>query len=283
MKKVALATSMTELPIGDQLLARALAKEGFDVCTVIWSMKRDWREFDLVIVRSCWDYHLRIQQFLDWIALLESSGVAVVNAPDLIRWNSDKVYLAEVAASGIAIPDTIFVEPGMELELAEVCASRGWRTAVVKPTVSAGATGTKRRTSGVVNGPAIVQEYIGSIQTEGEWSLMYFNGHMSHAVIKRPRTKDFRVQADFGGTVEAAEPNAEMLTFSDAVVDRLPRPALFSRVDVIATNSGIRLMELEVIEPNLFLELMPGSEQRLAAEFKGYILANEPAAAKSNI
>jgi glutathione synthase/RimK-type ligase-like ATP-grasp enzyme len=271
--RIAIATSKSELPTSDQALAIALAEKGFDVRPVIWSStQQDWQEFDVVLVRSCWDYHLRVEGFLAWITLLELNGLAVLNSPDLIRWNANKIYLGELAAAGINIPDTIFVERGMELDLTEVCASRGWASAVVKPTVSASAHGTERRRTGLVTGPAMVQQYIAAIKTAGEWSLVYFNHQFSHAVIKKPNTGDFRVQTAFGGTVAVAKPSTEMLVFAEAVLSWLAWPAMFARVDIVADGPSIQLMELEVIEPELFLDLVPGSSRRLASAIRDHLL-----------
>jgi len=271
--RIAIATSKNELPPSDQALAVALVEQGFDVHPVIWSAAhQDWREFDAAVVRSCWDYHLRLEEFLAWIALLERNGVAVLNSPDLIRWNANKIYLAELADAGIATPDTIFVAPGMELDLASVCASRGWTSAVVKPMISASAYCTERISSGQVRGPAMVQQYITAIEAEGEWSLVYFNGQFSHAVIKKPREGDFRVQNNFGGTVRVAEPAGESLVFAEAVLSRLAWPAVFARVDMVAEGPSIQLMELEVIEPELFLDLVPGSSRRLALAIRDDLL-----------
>lgn len=273
MTRIAIATSKNELPPSDQALALALREQGFDVHPVIWSgTHQDWREFDAVVVRSCWDYHLRLEEFLAWIARLERNGVAVLNSPHLIRWNANKIYLAELAAAGIPTPDTIFVEPGMELDLARVCASRNWTSAVVKPMISASAHCTERRRSGPVHGPAMVQRYIAAIETEGEWSLIYFRDAFSHAVIKKPREGDFRVQNNFGGTVRVAEPGRESLAFAEAVLSRLAWPAMFARVDMVADGPSIQLMELEVIEPELFLDLVPGSSRRLASAIRDDLL-----------
>lgn len=269
MIRIAIATSKSPLPASDQALAVALAEEGFDVQPVIWSgAQQDWQVFDAVVVRSCWDYHLRAEEFLEWIALLERSGVAVVNSPALIRWNANKVYLGELAVAGIAMPDTVFVESGMELDLTKVCASRGWGSAVVKPTISASAYCTERRCSGRVRGPAMVQQYIAAIETAGEWSLVYINGKFSHAVIKKPQAGDFRVQFAFGGTVRVAEPYWELLVFAEAVLNRLAWPSSFARVDIVADGASMQLMELEVIEPELFLDLVPGSSRRLASAIR---------------
>jgi len=266
---IAIATSENPLPASDQALALALAEHGFDVQPAIWSStQQDWQAFDAVVVRSCWDYHLRVDEFLEWIALLQRGGIVVVNSPDLIRWNANKVYLGELAAAGIAVPDTVFVESGAELDLTKICASRGWGSAVVKPTVSASAYCTERRSSGLVRGPAMVQQYVGAIETEGEWSLVYINGEFSHAVIKKPQMGDFRVQTNFGGTVQVAQPSKQSLEFAEGVLSRLAWPAMFARVDIVVDGASIQLMELEVIEPELFLDLVPGSSRRLASAIR---------------
>lgn len=268
---IAIATSKSELPASDQALMIALTEQGFNVHPVIWSdSQQDWGHFDVVVVRSCWDYHLRVEEFLGWIALLERNGTAVVNSPDLIRWNVNKNYLAELTAEGITIPDTIFVEPEVELDLTTVCASRGWPSAVVKPTISASAHRTERRSTGLARGPAMVQEYIAAIETEGEWSLVYIDRKFSHAVIKRPRDGDFRVQNNFGGTIQVLQPSKVLMEFAEAVLGLLAWPAIFARVDMVSNGSRILLMELEVIEPELFLDLVPGSSRQLAASIRDY-------------
>jgi glutathione synthase/RimK-type ligase-like ATP-grasp enzyme len=264
--KIALATSRRDLPPSDQALAHALSRRGVDVHAVIWSDSQcRWQEFDLVVVRSCWDYHLRVREFLAWIALLEGSGVLVLNSPDLIRWNSDKTYLGDLAANGIAIPDTVFLKSTEEdLDLEEVCATRGWSSAVVKPLISASAHGTERRRSGSVRGPAMVQRYVPSIETEGEWSLVYFGDRFSHAVVKRPRSGDFRVQSAFGGTVDVLRPPEQLTQFATRVLSCLGGRSVFARVDVVLEGPSVQLMELEVIEPELFLNLVPGTSDHLA-------------------
>lgn len=264
--RIAIATSRRELPAGDRELQNALIRLGHDVHGEIWHDPGPaWPTYDAVIVRSCWDYHLRAREFLDWIALLERAGVGVVNPPELIRWNADKVYLAGLAADGIAIPDTVFVERGTQVDLAAACTARGWHEAVVKPNVSASAHRTERRSTGHVAGPALIQQYIEAIETQGEWSLVYFGGRFSHAVIKKPNHGYFRVQAEFGGTVEVARPPQPLRQFAERVLRRVAQPAPFARVDVVADGRSILLMELEVIEPELFMHLAHGSADRLAA------------------
>jgi glutathione synthase/RimK-type ligase-like ATP-grasp enzyme len=270
---IGIATSEAELPKSDQSLVASLADHKLRVRPVIWSSAGlEWREFDLVVIRSCWDYHLRSNEFFSWIGSLEDQGVLVLNPPPLLRWNANKVYLAELAAAGIAIPETLFIEPSQEVDLGQVCRSRGWRKAVVKPTISASAWRTELRRSGVVCGPVMVQEYIEAIETEGEWSLVYISGEFSHAVVKKPGAGDFRVQANLGGTVTAINPPREIRGFAEAVLRRLNWPAIFARIDIVASGIALFLMEVEVIEPELFLDLAPGSSQALASAIRNFLL-----------
>lgn len=220
--RIAIATSQSDLPAGDKALAAALTRLGFDVHPAIWSRHPPkWDEFDVVVVRSCWDYHLREPEFLGWISCLERDEIVVLNPPNLLRWNLSKLYLAELANSGITIPDTIFPASDQEVDLAEICQSRGWRSAVVKPTVSASAYRTERRCSGLVRGPAMVQQYLEAIESSGEWSLVFLNQEFSHAVIKKPIKGDFRVQVEFGGSVKVAQPSTEILEFAQSVLGHL--------------------------------------------------------------
>jgi glutathione synthase/RimK-type ligase-like ATP-grasp enzyme len=263
--RLAIATSKNELPASDEALKTALVEQGIIVSAVLWSSPQvAWQTFDAVVIRSCWDYHLRVNGFLDWITQLEHAGIAVLNSPSLIRWNFNKRYLKELSGHGIRIPKTVWLGPGEEIDLDQVCSSLGWTNAVVKPLVSASAYKTARNRVGIIKGPAMIQEYLTPIETNGEWSLMYFGGCFSHAVRKCPTSGDFRVQVEFGGTVTAAVPQQSMLAFADATIARLPEPATIARIDVLADEDGLVLMEVEVIEPELFLGFAPGSE-RLAA------------------
>ena len=196
--------------------------------------------------------------------MIEGRNIPGINHPDLIRWNADKAYLRHFAAGGLAMPETVWLQPDQQAEVANICAARGWQEAVVKPIISASAYGTERRNSGLARGPLMIQQYLPAIETEGEWSLIYFDHEFSHAVRKRPRPSDFRVQKDHGGSVEPAAPQSSLTTVAQAALCQLPHPATFARVDLVEQASQIYLMEMEVIEPELFLNYVPGCAQRLA-------------------
>lgn len=264
--RVALATSLADLPPGDAALLDALRQLGAHAAPAIWSSPEvDWPAFDLVAIRSCWDYHLRLDEFLAWIDALEAASVPVLNAPALVRWNARKTYLRELAARGLPVPETLWLDDADEVDVADVCAARGWESAVVKPVVSASAYRTERRRDGRVRGPVLVQAFQPAIEREGEWSVVYLGGQWSHDVRKRARASDFRVQHEHGGTaeVEAAPPPVRALAAH--AVSCLPCPAIFARIDIVAEEDEARLMEVEVIEPELFLDLVPGAAVRAAS------------------
>jgi glutathione synthase/RimK-type ligase-like ATP-grasp enzyme len=263
---IAIATSQgpANLPPNERALLVALDEIGIRASAAVWSETRDWRAFSAVVVRSCWDYHLRPAEFLDWIAQLERLNIPVINPPSLIRWNADKRYLADLSQKGIAIPGTVWVAPGEELDLTATCSRHAWQTAVVKPLISASAHRTERRADGLVTGPMLIQEYVAEIETSGEWSLIYFGGAFSHAVLKRAHRGDFRVQKEFGGTAEPANAPAAVRVAADTVMATLDNDAAIARVDLVEARSSVLLMELELIEPELFLDLAPGASRRLA-------------------
>ena len=263
--RMALATY--KLPVGpcDQALVAALRQAGHEARSVAWSEPgRNWGEFDVVVIRSCWDYHLHLEKFLAWIAAIECDGIAVINPPELMRWNSEKTYLKELEAAGVTIPGSIVVAEHVEENLGTICVARGWQMAVVKPIVSASAHRTERRSSGIVKGPALVQEYIAAIENEGEFSLTFIDHEYSHAVNKKPLANDFRVQEEHGGQIVAAEPPRGAQAFAENVLSKMPCRATYARVDIVSDRGQLRLMELEVIEPELYLHLAPGSARKLA-------------------
>jgi glutathione synthase/RimK-type ligase-like ATP-grasp enzyme len=253
--RIALASYADEahgvIPAGDWALRRAWEAWGHSVSQVRWNAADvRWRKFDFVAIRSCWDYHLQPEAFLNWIARIENDGIPMVNPAELIRWNLDKRYLGEL---GLTMPETIWLREGEVRDLAETCAARGWPRAVVKPLVSASAYQTSLRADGIAAGPAIVQEFLPEIQTQGEWSLLFFGGLLSHAVRKFPAAGDFRVQSEFGGSHAALPPPGELTAFARRVLERMPVPAALARVDLVqCARRGPLLMELEVIDPELF-------------------------------
>lgn len=286
MKRVALAThsGCPHLTEDDRLLIPALRDLGIEARPVVWDEENvGWREFDQVIVRSCWDYHLRLPEFLAWITNLESQHVELQNSALLVRWNADKRYLRQVEELGVTIPETCWLNEGEEHSLRTITQAWGWERAVVKPIISATAYKTRRiclqETDEAVQGPLMVQQFLPEIQEEGEWSLVFIGGDYSHAVRKYPAAGDFRVQTQFGGRVGAATPNSQLVDAAGEIMDKIAEPALYARVDGLEREGKFVLMELELIEPVLFLAV-GGAADRFAQAISKTLNSTVPSGGK---
>jgi glutathione synthase/RimK-type ligase-like ATP-grasp enzyme len=284
MPHVAFVTyaGLPELSADDRLAADALRRLGARVESVVWDAHGiPWSLFDAIVVRSCWDYHVRPMEFRAWLDDVERSGAPLWNPAPLLRWNMEKTYLRELEARGVPVVPTQWVERGTEPSLGALLAREGWSDAVVKPVLSASAHETWRtgvseaaedeeRFRGLLaRGDVMVQPFVGAVRDEGEWSLLFFGGVFSHAVVKRPANGDFRVQESFGGVARQEHPQPGLLAEAQAVVDLVSRPWLYARVDGCVVDGRFLLMELEMLEPSLFL----ASDPRGAARFAEAILA----------
>ncbi|RYV52357.1 ATP-grasp domain-containing protein [Pengzhenrongella frigida] len=290
--RVALATCSLypQLEADDSLLLPALAELGVEAVPVVWDAADvDWDAYDLVVVRSTWDYALRQQEFLAWAA----SVPRLANPAPVLAWNTDKFYLRDLEQAGVRVVPTIWLDPARNLT------SRAVHTRfpasgefVVKPTVSAGAKDTGRYQSNEADqrGLAIVhardllragrhvmvQPYLKQVDTIGETSLVYIDGVFSHSVRKGPLLEG--PNRGFEGlykkedmTVRAATDAERAL--ADAVIEVLPTvapgadagPLLYARVDLLPDADGApMLLELELTEPSLFLALGDGATSRVA-------------------
>lgn len=263
---------LPEATPSDQVLQRALEERGVEVSVLPWSSIASNTLADLVLLRSTWDYHKRTQEFRTWLVGLESAGRRVLNPVSTVLWNLDKAYLRELATQGIAIPETRFEYHLTPARLEALMATMGWSHAVVKPRISATAYGTFLVRAGELvdslapawESGALVQAYVKEVTEQGELSLMFFGGEYSHAVSKKPKPGDFRVQSDFGGSQELVLPSEAAVQFASRVLDATPYPWTYARVDIVETAGGPLLMELELIEPHLFFDVEPRSAGRLA-------------------
>jgi glutathione synthase/RimK-type ligase-like ATP-grasp enzyme len=276
---VALATYLgaPELAPDDRLLAAALDRAGVRTTPAVWSdASVDWTTFDAVVIRSCWDYHRRHAEFMAWLDRLDASRCRVLNPTSTVRWNSDKRYLVDLAGRGVPTVPTRIVERGSRAAAADVARAEGWARFVVKPTVSASAYETHALSLPldasdraaiervVARGDALVQPFLEEVTTDGELSLIFFDGVFSHAAIKRTRHGDFRVQTEHGGTVAPIDVTRAIVAEAKASLDVLDDMPLYARVDAVGDERSFRLMELELIEPNVFLAAAQGSADRFA-------------------
>lgn len=276
--RVALVTygGFPELTPDDRLLQQELAREGVRADAVAWdSPTARWGDFEALLLRSTWDYHLRWQAFDAWLGERERAGDRLLNPVPLVRWNLDKAYLAELARRGVRVPPTRHLRGDAPVLLEEVLRQEEWERAVVKPAISASAHETWRvERAGAAQhqlrferqlraGPLLVQAFVPEVE-DGEWSLCFVGGRLSHAVLKRPAAGDFRVQVQFGGRVAAATPPPEAVQAALTALACVPGVPLYARVDGCMADGAFVLMELELIEPALFLSTAEGAAARLA-------------------
>lgn len=288
--RVALVTcsSIKELTDDDRPLIGELRELGVAAEAAVWNdAAADWSGYDAAVIRSAWDYHLNPAGFLAWLARLEGLGVPLWNPPAVVRANLDKSYLRELEALGVRVAPTFWLKRGAHANLDDLLAARGWTDAVVKPSVSAGAFRTSRVRRGdragqnaldevLARSDAMVQPFLEEIAAEGEWSFVFLGGEFSHAVLKTPRPGDFRVQEDHGGlTVRRDPPPGLLVQARDAAIAG-PRPWLYARVDGVRRGPELLVVELELIEPSLYLSLAPGAARKLAAAIKARLSAPRP-------
>ncbi len=258
----------------DRLVADALVRCGVDVRACPWSSLEMREAGQLAVVRSTWDYHLAFGRFTAWLDETERHAMPLLNPAPLLRWNASKVYLRDLAAAGVTLPETIWLEAPDRAAIETALARTGWDRVVLKPCVSASAHGTTvvtpctRLTDDAIaplrpHG-AVLQRFVPEIERLGELSMVFFGGVYSHAVLKRPRAGDFRVQYQFGGTEEAFTPTSSERSFAECVLAACPEVPAYARVDIVSTSSGPVLMELELIEPVLFLAFESAAPDRFA-------------------
>lgn len=273
--------ALPQLSEDDRLAVTELRQHGVAVESAVWdSPLVDWSRYDGIVVRSAWDYHLRPDDFEAWLAHIERLGIPLWNPAGVLRWNMDKRYLLDLAVRGVSTVPTVAIERGDPATLAEVLGDTGWTDVVYKPCVSASGFRTARARAGehaaheadfaalVAARDTIVQPFVPAILDDGEWSLIYFSGQYSHAVKKRPRAGEFRVQSDFGGSVMAEAPRAGLVAQAEDVLAHLPGQWLYARVDACEVDGELMLMELEMVEPDLFLAFHPSAPRRFAAAIR---------------
>lgn len=259
----------------DRLLLKPLLAAGVRPSIVSWDAAQvEWERFDGVLVRSPWDYFERIDAFHEWLARLVQAEVQVWNPVPIMRSNTDKNYLRNLEAGGVTIPLTHWIERGAEVDLAALKALGGLERYVVKPTISGGAAETW--VSGTQTAPeeqaalerilqrsgAMLQSYLPEIESQGEWSLMFFGGEFSHAIKKLPAGGDFRVQTEHGGSVQSLPAPAALIEEAEDILRGLRKDLLYARVDGLEIAGEFTLLELELVEPELFFRCDPGAPQR---------------------
>ena len=276
MKSIVLVTasSMPKPDPESHLLVTALEQRGVRSQMLAWDAEFDWSSADLVVVRSAWDYFERLDEFLSWADAVESVS-CLVNPASVLRWNTHKRYLTELIERGVptvptvvvakasALPDLPALFPG-SLEL------------VVKPAVSIGAIGAMRAAADdaglaahlahlALSGDVLVQPVVSSVLDRGERSLLFAGRDLSHSVRKVPLAGEYRVQDHHGGSVHRHQATSGEIAVARAALAVAPARCTYARVDLVDTADGPVVMELELVEPALFLNEDPSAPDRFAA------------------
>lgn len=280
------ATRWPDLSPDDRLAAQALAAHGCHVRPTIWTDPAvRWEAFDLVVLRSCWDYHLDPAGFRRWLAQVERAGARLVNPLPTVRWNLDKVYLQELADRGVPVIPTEMPTAGTSLK--DLMDARGWRSVVVKPRVSGAGHRTIRCSraeaphcqpalEGLLLGPgALVQPFMEEVTQDGELSFIFVGGQFTHAVRKRAAPGDFRVQSIHGGSVADLSPAAGHIADARAVLEAVPHPWSYARVDGCVVAGRLILMEVELMEPALYFSSSGVATRRFAHEIRHQAAVHE--------
>lgn len=266
--------------IYDHLLFTPLADRGWTALEIPWNRADvDWTAFEAVIIRSTWDYQKTPEKFLSTLEAIESV-TKLYNPVAICRWNLNKRYLKDLQERGVAIVPTYWLKCLDEASLAALFSESATPRLVAKPLVGANADDAfvlKARESGswtealrvFADREVMVQPFIDAITTEGEYSLFYFGGRLSHAIVKRPAAGDFRVQEEHGGIIAPVAPAEDLVRAGNQAIKAVGTTLLYARVDLVRLASGQpALMEMELIEPSLYFDQDPDSAAIFAAEFE---------------
>ncbi len=269
----------TNVMFEDQLVITGLIKKGLAVKKVAWSDPDfDWSTTKYILFRTTWDYPNRFNEFADWLMDV-AFKTKMINSYDLVSWNLDKHYLNDLKFEGIHTVETHFIQPKDDRTLARIHEELGWEKTVLKPAVSASAKNTfmlsqenlaqhEDTFSKLISDEAmLLQPFLDSILERGEVSLMLIGGEFTHAVVKKAKPGDFRVQDDFGGSVEDYEPSQEEIDLAIAAVKACETLPIYARVDIANDPGGVpAVMELEIIEPEMWFRRNADAADKLADE-----------------
>lgn len=249
-------------------LRDALARAGITATPTPWTAHvecgDELQRYPLVLPLLAWGYHTNHARWLQACRTWTDAGLPLANPAPVLAWNSDKRYLERLAQRGVAIPPTTWTDCVTQRELDEAFDATGAAQLIVKPSVSGGAWKTLRLRRGETLadapvGTAMIQPYLPGIETEGETSMLFFGGRLSHVVNKRPASGEFRIQVQYGGVYTAlAQPPAGALALAEQTLAAIDEPLLYARIDAVPDRDGRwLLMEAELIEPDFYLGAAP--------------------------
>ncbi|WP_316831012.1 hypothetical protein [Pedobacter aquatilis] len=250
----------------DDKLLLFLKEKGLNIEMVIWNDEKiNWENYQLAILKSPWDYFDLYEDFKTWLNLLDEKNIRLLNPIDVVRWNADKHYLKDIESAGLNITPSIFITNGEEINLNAFFEKFNTDKLIVKPCISGGAKNTFKVTLDnveeinqklrllIIKEDFIIQPFLPEILENGEWSFIFFNGVYSHTLVKKAKQGDFRVQPAHGGSVHIQNPDKVLIDIAAKYVELFAKNCLYARVDGTFVNNQFLLMELELIEPFLFL------------------------------
>lgn len=261
----------------DDLVKPFLRRLGWAVEDVSWRNKYiDFNQFELVIVRSTWDYQDDPVAFLDCLKRIHQSNAILENSFELMRWNVSKAYLRDLEKAAVPILPTLWHDRFSSESIPQAFTHFSSEKLIIKPLVSANADQTYMFAENDINDlldtfsdtfaerPYMLQAFEASILQKGEYSLFYFGHDFSHAICKKPAKGDFRVQEEHGGQLVSIKPDRDMLSLAQKTMSALPTSALYARVDMLETPRGLEIIEVELIEPSLYFNMDDESANRFA-------------------
>ena len=268
----------------DGLVEKALNKLGLRTTKKDWNDSDfDWDSTHVALFRTTWDYFDQFPNFNNWLEKVKTK-CTLINTYEQIRWNLDKHYLNDLKKWGVHIPKSEFIKRNSNISLEKISRNNNWDEIVIKPTISGAARHTYRLKKEEIknfeskwenlisNEDFIIQEFQNNIIEKGEVAIMLFGGQYTHSVIKKAKSGDFRVQDDFGGSVENYQPSKEMIALAKKAIKQLKPTPAYARVDIIWDNeSKIAVSELELIEPELWFRFNESAADKLAAEIKDFL------------
>lgn len=259
----------------DHILVEPFAQAGWQVTMVPWRQVTDWNSYEIVIIRTPWNYQDHQEEFLAVLAEIEQSNASLQNPLDIVRWNIDKLYLKEMQARGCTIVPTIFKEALTDVDIEDAFNEFGRNRLIIKPTVSASALNTfvvhkeqwQQQSAQVLpifqTKMAMLQPFVTAVVEEGEYSMFYFGDELSHVILKTPQSGDFRVQEEYGGVLKTVQPDDALLAAGQIAIKAVGRTLLYVRIDLVRLDDGeFGLMEAELIEPSLYFNMDPQSPKR---------------------
>ncbi len=279
---------LDEFEVYDELVEPYLNELGFSVDTVSWrNTGVDWNLYEMVVMRTPWDYQDAPEAFLSVLEQIESSQAQLQNTLDIVRWNIDKIYLQELGELGVRLIPTKWHNRLGDTNITKVqidsfFSAFDTQEIIVKPRISANADNTfwlkaeqdvdlASLNNAFKDRDFMVQPFVPEVVENGEYSLFYFNGEYSHAILKTPKHNDFRVQEEHGGSLTTVTPDASLLDAANTcmlAIQSVHTMPLYARLDLVKFNGEFCLMEAELIEPSLYFNMDAQSPKRFANAIK---------------